>query len=401
MPEQKTAAHAPADVIAPPMPGETATAVAIREQTPKGVIGRAEIMDDEEVRRLWRVAAGLAESGLYKDATQAGQAFAKLLVGREYGLSVPQSMKLHIVEGNVEVPGVMIGSWINARQREGYKYVVRVITNEACEIDFYGPDEYTGERELRGTSTFTKADAEQAELTSNRGTKTSNHVKYPRNMFWNRAMSNGSKWFVPEVLKGMAVYTEGEIERDAVEALGDGDAGDSAAEAIEFPPEVEALLEEAEACGCKTVANRPYVRMRLGYQGPGIVAAWRDWARQQIDAHKLAAEQVTDAVVVDEKAEKAPSESERTADMRAAADVAEAALDGMVDEVVEAVSVPIAEGEDPAKVAESLRLDAEVLRDEANSAENMDEAERAEKLAQADDMDAKADRLDGTQGSLL
>ena len=79
------------------------------------------------------------------------------------------------------------------------KYDYRVIesTDKICSIDFYQG------KEKIGNSTFTEADAKKA------GTK--NQDKFPKNMLFARAISNGVKWFTPDVFSG-PVYVPEEME---------------------------------------------------------------------------------------------------------------------------------------------------------------------------------------------
>lgn len=197
-----------AEMAAPEMPGEGTSSTEIARRTSGGQeIAALPLMNDEEIRRTWRLASALAQSGMFKDARQAEQAFAKILLGRDLGLSPTQSMTgIHIVEGKPEVAAVTLAHFI--RRIDGLDYKVVKHTNDECSIEFYAHGE------LRGTSTFTKEDAVTAELDKPRGSAKSNHVKYPRNMFFARAMSNGCKWLLPEVLAGIPVYTEGEIQAE-------------------------------------------------------------------------------------------------------------------------------------------------------------------------------------------
>jgi len=161
---------------------------------------------------MWRVAGAFARSGMFKDATQAEQAFAKIMIGRDLGLSPAQSMMgIHIVEGKPEVAAVTLASFVQ-KHPAGYSYRIIEHTDEACEIEFRKGDD------VLGTSRFTALDAARAGLTAQtRNGKDSNHTKFPRNMTFARAMSNGVKWYCPEVMGGVPVYHEGEIA-PAIEA---------------------------------------------------------------------------------------------------------------------------------------------------------------------------------------
>jgi len=60
-----------------------------------------------------------------------------------------------------------------------------------------------GKRESIGKSEFTAADAAKA--------GTQNMGKFPRNMLFARAMSNGVRWYCPDVFSGNSVYTPEEL----------------------------------------------------------------------------------------------------------------------------------------------------------------------------------------------
>jgi hypothetical protein len=80
-----------------------------------------------------------------------------------------------------------------------YNYKVKRLDAKVCEIEFYEDGKPSG------TEIFTIEEAKQA------GTK--NIDKYPKNMLFARAISNGAKFYTPDVFGG-AVYTEGEIQAD-------------------------------------------------------------------------------------------------------------------------------------------------------------------------------------------
>lgn len=88
-----------------------------------------------------------------------------------------------------------------AVKRSGrYNYKVREQSATTCTIEFF---ERNGQAwESIGVSTFTAADAQKAQ--------TQNMDKFPRNMLFSRAMSNGVKWFCPDVTGG-PVYTPDEL----------------------------------------------------------------------------------------------------------------------------------------------------------------------------------------------
>lgn len=160
----------------------TQTAVAIRE--------------DMSLQQLGDI---LAKSGYFKDSQQAGQAIVKVLAGRELGFGPIASMTgINIIQGKIGVGANLMAAAI--RRSERYDYRVVTMTDKLCEIEFF--EIVNGKRESIGKSTFTAEDAAKA------GTQNMN--KFPRNMLFARAISNGFRWFCAD-LSGGPVYTPEEL----------------------------------------------------------------------------------------------------------------------------------------------------------------------------------------------
>jgi len=142
----------------------------------------------------------LAESGFFQDSRSASQAVVKVLAGRELGFGPVAAMTgINIIQGRVSLSANIMAAAVKRSGR--YNFRVREMTEAACKIEFF---ERSGDKwETIGVSTFTAADARKA------GTK--NMDKYPRNMLYARAISNGVRWFCPDVLGGSPVYTPEEL----------------------------------------------------------------------------------------------------------------------------------------------------------------------------------------------
>lgn len=153
-----------------------------------------------ELSDIMRVGATIAKSGYFEDARQEAQAVVKVLAGVELGIAPIQAMTgIYIVKGRIALGANIMAMLI---KRSGkYTYKVVKLTDEECEIVFYENNQEIGK------STFTRKDAERA--------GTQNMQKFPRNMLFARAMSNGAKWYTPDVFGG-PVYVP--------EELGDGSA---------------------------------------------------------------------------------------------------------------------------------------------------------------------------------
>jgi hypothetical protein len=158
---------------------------------------------------LIRWSMMFAEAGYFKDARTAAQAAVKIAAGAEYGFGPVASMSgIHIIEGNPTLHARMQASIVRRSAR--YDYRVQRHTDEVCIIEFYEIER--GERVLIGTSQFDVEDADRAGLT-----KGENWKKYPRNMLFARALTNGIGWFCPDVLNGVPTYTPEELGRPDLE----------------------------------------------------------------------------------------------------------------------------------------------------------------------------------------
>jgi hypothetical protein len=256
------------------------------------------------MRRLYRIAESFWQSGIYKDVKQASQAFAKLVVGRELGLGIAQSMQaIQFVEGQVQIHYSMLGWFVRAH---GYSFKYATLTDDAVAIDFYGPD-----GEFIETSTFTQEDARKAGLDKDRGSAKSNYVKYPRNMLIARAMSNAVKWFLQDALGGIPVYVEGEITPTPELTAGEGDGS---APGIELGPRVDAVIDRAVVLGHAGYSDRATIEVALGGRSPEVVNQWVSKARAELD--EIAAsrsEEPADAEVVPDGPLDAPGDASRPA----------------------------------------------------------------------------------------
>lgn len=149
---------------------------------------------------IMSIGKAFAESGMFTDVKTAAQAIVKIQAGAEIGLPPFASMTgIHIISGKPTLGAGLIASSIKGSGK--YDYRVKEQTEKICSVEFF---EVSGKnRESIGTSTFTIEDAKKA------GTK--NLDKFPKNMLFARAISNGVKWFCPDVFAG-PVYVPEEME---------------------------------------------------------------------------------------------------------------------------------------------------------------------------------------------
>ena len=154
------------------------------------------------VNDIMIMAKTFAESGMFTDAKAMGQAFVKIQAGQEIGIPPFAAMSgIHIIQGKPTIGAGLIASTVKGSGK--YDYKVAEMTEKVCSIDFYQG------KENIGNSTFTIEDAKKA--------LTKNIDKFPKNMLFARAISNGVKWFCPDVFSG-PVYVPEEMPEVTIEA---------------------------------------------------------------------------------------------------------------------------------------------------------------------------------------
>jgi len=257
-------------------------------ETHKPIVIETSILSDDEIGRVWRIAKSLAASGMFKDVTQAEQAFGRILLGRDLGLTPAQSlMSLDVVEGNVQIRAVLLASWV--RKHPDYDYKVTEHDDQHCVIEFW----YRGE--IEGTSAFSMEDAKRAHLVKEH--PRSPWKAHPRNMVFARAMSNGVRWYCPDLTGGIPVYTEADSFEQRALGAGEGDGSEpgwSGLSVIQVAA-IERMLERATELGHAGLSDRATVQMRLASQTPAYVDSWLAGAAAELE--KLAAK-IPDADVV-------------------------------------------------------------------------------------------------------
>jgi len=155
-------------------------------------------MDDVE-----RAALAMTKSGYFQDAKDAAQAVVKILAGHEMGFGPFASMTgIYIIQGRPSIGANLMAAAVKASRR--YNYRVIEMTDTVCEIEYLEYDKPCGR------SRFTLDDAKKA------GTK--NLDKFPRNMLFARAMSNGCRWYTPDIFAGAPTYTPEEMGANVNEA---------------------------------------------------------------------------------------------------------------------------------------------------------------------------------------
>jgi hypothetical protein len=173
---------------------------------------------DKEVNidlSLSQLGEVFAKSGFFQNCRDANQAIVKILAGQENGFGPFTSMKdIHLIPKKGGGVQVEIGAHLHAaaiRSSALYDFKVIKLTNEECQLEFVGINKVTGKWESLGISSFTQKDAALAQLDKpSQSGHPSNYKKFPRNMLFARAMTNGVEWYCPDVFQSR-MYGPGEI----------------------------------------------------------------------------------------------------------------------------------------------------------------------------------------------
>lgn len=332
------------------------TALARREQ-----FKPVTVPSDDEIRRQWRLAEALSQAQLFDGAEQkvnTAEAFAKILVGHDLGLSATQAlMGVHIVKGKPQLSANLLASFV--KRTPGYDYEVTTHTYDGskrppegeCTIVFKIDGEPVGL-----PVTFTMEDARRQKLVKDGSAWTT----VPKNMLFARALSNGVKWYMPDATGGIAVYVPGELQAADTPELTAG-TGTGEAQGLDLGPKVEKVLARAAELGHEAIADRATAEIALGRRSPEVAVKWVDEKTAELDAFEAEQAKITDAEVVEDKAPvDAGTDAERAAAARQIAEQLDRDAEGA-----------ITDGEED-KAAE-LRAGAAQMREQAEALEAGDD----------------------------
>jgi hypothetical protein len=191
------------------------------------------------------------KSGMFSDIKSAQQAVVKIMAGAEMGISPFAAMSgIHIIQGKPT-----IGAGLMAARVKGFgKYDYKVLehSDKVCSIEYF-----QGANSL-GVSTFTIEDAKKA------GTK--NIDRFPKNMLFARAMSNGVKWYTPDIYEN-PVYVPEEMESVTEETT---------AEVIETPKSTKRSLTPEQF-------EKLSDAIEAGKMATGTDTSLYEWAIENVD----------------------------------------------------------------------------------------------------------------------
>lgn len=185
-----------------------------------------ELMRREE--NVFELGKVFAESGMFPSVRQASEAIVKIMAGREFGLGPMAAMNgIHMVDGKPTLAANLIAGQIKRHPLYDYKVVRRDETG--CELEFSERTSTNLPYEPVGRMTFEKKDAEKAGLLGKQ-----NWRKYPRDMYFARCLTAGARTYCPDVLGGSPVYTAEELGADEGGSFA---TGGPVAETQRFPAE--------------------------------------------------------------------------------------------------------------------------------------------------------------------
>lgn len=146
-----------------------------------------------------KLAQHFAQSGYFKDASDLSKAVVKIVAGEELGLGPMASMSgIHIIEGKPSLSANLLATQV--KRHPAYDYRPLEVSDQGARIEFFQHGESIG------VSEFTLAEAQQAGIAGKQ-----NFKRYPKAMMFARALSQGVRWFCPDVTAGSPAYVPEEL----------------------------------------------------------------------------------------------------------------------------------------------------------------------------------------------
>ena len=186
-------------------------------------------------------ASAFHQSGMFPNIKNEAQAYVLILAGAEMGVGPMEAVSgITLIQGKPTMSANLLAALVKRHPR--YDYRVADHSDSTCRIEFLQ------DGEVSGVSEFTLEDARKAGLGGNQTWK-----KYPAALLFARALTQGVRWYAPDVTSS-AAYTpeelgaEPEIEQTSDEGAGSGNApakGRQNPAPLE-PPLSEPLAELAE-----------------------------------------------------------------------------------------------------------------------------------------------------------
>ena len=145
------------------------------------------------------VAQAFKQSGLFPDLKSEAEAYVKVLAGQEMGIGPMASMSgINVIQGKPTLSANLLAAQV--KRHPAYDYFVLAHSNDCCRIEF------KQRGETIGVSEFTMDDAKQAGVARGQ-----NWNKYPKAMLFARALTQGVRWYCPDVTAGSPAYVPEEL----------------------------------------------------------------------------------------------------------------------------------------------------------------------------------------------
>jgi len=162
--------------------------------------------ENRSLEELQEIGTAMQQSGFFTDIKNAQQALVKILAGREMGFPSFASMNgVNIIKGKPTISANLMAS---AVKRSGkYNYQIKELNDKKASIEFL--EIRNGKYISLGISDFTIDESARAKLVDK-----DNWRNYPKNMLFARAISNGIRFYCPEVMSGNVVYTPDELGKN-------------------------------------------------------------------------------------------------------------------------------------------------------------------------------------------
>lgn len=160
------------------------------------------VMSLEEIVQTAKI---IFASGLCPEVQSTDQAAVLIMRGLPLGMTpVEACQEIRIVRGRMAISAAWIAGKIKGSGK--YDFVVTRLDDKGAIIQFY-----ENGKECFPPSDFLESHARAAGVLSN-----NLYSKYPRNMYYARALTNGARWFCSELFGG-SVYTPEELGDESTE----------------------------------------------------------------------------------------------------------------------------------------------------------------------------------------
>jgi len=150
------------------------------------------------------------ESGMFADIRSAAQAMVKVIAGQSLNLDPFAAMQqLHIISGKVTPSANLIAQRI--KQSGRYDYRIHKLTNDECSVEFFENGQSVGIESLTLKDAIARGLTKEWDKEKKEMRDKYNWKAHAKNMLFARCISNGAKFYAPDVLNGNPIYVEDEL----------------------------------------------------------------------------------------------------------------------------------------------------------------------------------------------